>query len=103
MNNTSRFSVIFKTRDVSTENVNGNDYSDPVSVFKNDNNQITIKFANVIPNQVSVNLYTALGQELEEKILTGSISVLCKSLTAGVYFVNLTVKGKRYVRKIIIN
>jgi hypothetical protein len=100
--NTSRFSVIFKSKNGSTGNINNQDNSNSFLVYCNANNQITVSFANAISGNTLVNVYNAIGKKLEEKVLTSSITVLSKSYNAGIYLVKVIANGKCSIQKVII-
>lgn len=99
---TSRFSVIFKTKDGSTGNIDNIDNSNSVLVYRNASNQITLSFENPISGQTSVYVYNAIGQKLEEKTMTSSIAVLSKPYNAGIYVVSVITNSKSWVQKVVI-
>ena len=98
----SRFSVIFKSSSVTTDinNPKGNDNSNLTSVYKNANGLITI---NCSIGQGTASVYNAVGQKLYYQTLTGTTTVISKTFTSGVYFVNVIANGKTATRKIVIN
>ena len=101
--NTSRFSVIFKAPSITTGNISNNGETNSILVYRNSNNLITVNCVNGIVGQATVSVYNAIGQKLEEKNLTSSITVLDKSFTAGVYIVSVTSNGKTITQKVAIN
>lgn len=101
--NTNRFSLVFKAPSISTGNINNDSESNSVLVYLNVNNLITINCKNGIFGQATVCVYNSLGQKLEEKTLTSSISVFEKLFPAGVYVVSVSANGKRTTQKITIN
>lgn len=93
-----RFSVIFKSKGVTTE-IDNSDWAS-VRVSTNNNNQIVIQCnddANLLAS-----VYNALGQKVIVDRLTASKTVIGNSLVSGVYMVSLTKEGKAYTQKVII-
>ena len=101
--NTGRFSIVFKTPSITTGTTNNDSETNSVLVYRNSNNLITINCVKGISGQSTVSVYNAIGQRLEEKLLTSSITVLDKSFKAGVYVVSVTVNGKSTTQKVTIN
>ena len=99
--NTSRFSVIFKTSSVTTGTENATDNS--ILVYRNITNQITVNCSPVILGNATVSVYNAVGQKLENRILTNATTVINKSLNAGVYLVTVVANGKTATQKVVIN
>jgi len=100
--NVCRFSIIFKSADLSTGNINKEIDSNSVLVYRNDNNLITVNFINGNTGQGTASVYNAVGRKLIEQKLTSQTTVLSKSYTAGMYLVSVTVNGKSSVQKVII-
>ena len=101
--NTSRFSVIFKSASISTGNIINDDNSNSILIYRNANNLIMVNCLNGITGKTTVSVYNAIGQKLEEKPLTSSITVLGKSFTAGVYLVSVSASGKSSTQKVVID
>jgi len=101
--NTSRFSIIFKSASIATGTINENTASKSVLVYNNQNNQITVNCLTAITGQSTVSVYNAVGQKLDERTLTSTLTVLNKSFKAGVYLVNVTTNGKNMIQKVVIN
>ena len=99
----NRFSVIFRTSSVTTAINKTIDNSNPVFVFKNANNQIAVNISSEIVGKVSVSVYNAVGQKLENKLLTSAVSILNNSYTSGVYLVNVNANGKTITHKVVVN
>lgn len=101
--NTSRFSIIFKSASINTGNTYNNLESNSVLIYRNENNLITIKCVNGVTGRVTASVFNAIGQKLEEKTLTSSITVLDKSFNSGVYVVSVIADGKSTTQKVTIN
>ena len=101
--NTSRFSVIFKTASIATDNVNNNGQANSILIYRNENNQIAVNCVTGFVGQASMSVYNAVGQKLAEQALQNSTTVLSKSFTAGVYLVNVMANGKSTIQKVIIH
>jgi hypothetical protein len=98
----SRFTVIFRTSSAATSVSELND-NNPIVVFRNANNQITVNIPAEMVGKASVSVYNAVGQKLENKPLTSTVNVLRSSYTAGVYLVSVIANGKATTRKVVIN
>jgi len=70
-------------------------------VYRNSNSQIVISSNDVLTGKVSV--YNMAGQLQTSNRLDGTVTVIYKHLTAGVYMVVLDIKGNMRNEKIIIN
>ena len=100
--NTSRLSIVFKAPSITTGNITNDSESNSMLVYRNADNLITINCVKGITGHTNASVYNAIGQKLEEKILTSSITVLDNSFTAGVYVVSVTTNGKTSTQKVVI-
>ena len=96
VNNTDRFSLIFRAPDVATGMDNGTKLN--TQVFINAANQITI----IAPEKGNYAIFNAMGQLIENGILNTKHETRNAKFSAGVYFVELSVNGQREIRKVII-
>ena len=98
----NQYSIVFRSAGVvsAIESI-GN--SANALVYRNANNQITVKLLGAIGSSSSVTVYNALGQKLLSQPITSTITVINNRLTAGVCFVKTTVDGKDSIRKIVLN
>lgn len=95
-NTSNRFSLIFRTKGTTTDLENN---TQPHSyVFVDKYNHISIE----APEKSNYVIYNALGQKQFESVFDSSKLTINKNLDAGVYFVVLSVNGKRKVDRIII-
>lgn len=99
--NTSRFSVIFKSAGVATGLFKPTD-SDKITVFANENNQITVNLNSALSNSYSVEVYNSYGQKVADLATKNSTETINKQLDAGVYFVKVNINEKTSTRKVII-
>lgn len=99
--NTSRFSVIFKSAGVATGLFKPTD-SDKITVFANENNQITVNLNSALSNSYSVEIYNSYGQKVANLATKNSTETINKQLDAGVYFVKVNINEKISTRKVII-
>jgi len=97
-NNTSRFTVIFKTAGATTA-LNTSADNQKILIYKNDN-QITI---NCSESGNIATIYNSIGQKVTSKALTDRISVITTPMLSGVYFVNVKGNGCETTKKIILN
>jgi len=102
-NNTSRFSIVFKTNSYTTDVINSIDNSNSIVVFKNSNNQIEVIIPTEIIGKSSVTIYNTVGQSLENRSLASSTNILSNSYSSGVYLVSVVANGKIVNRKVLIN
>lgn len=100
VNNASRFGIVFKSASFTTNEKHSNLQ---LNVYVNENGQITINSNDAIGQEGLVTVYNAVGQMLVNTSLTGSSTVISKSLNSGVYFVMVNVTGKNTTHKLIIN
>ena len=96
INNTDRFSLLFRAPGVATGIENGNKLN--AQVFVNTANQITI----IAPEKCNYAIYNAMGQLIENAILNTKHETRNTKFGAGVYLVQLTVKGQSEIQKVII-
>jgi len=73
-----------------------------VLIYRNANNQITIQLQNAVSKNAIVTIFNALGHRLEFSALKNAITTIDKSLTSGVYIVQVTNGRKTLTRKITI-
>ena len=99
-NNSTRFTVIFRTTGGANGIENYNyDYSS-LNIFKNANNQITIQ-CNIGTN-ATVIVSNAIGQKLINTQMNGTSMVIDKTFNSGVYFVTVSNEGNKVTKKVII-
>ncbi|MDD3319851.1 MAG: T9SS type A sorting domain-containing protein [Paludibacter sp.] len=97
----SRFSLIFKTAS-STTALNNTEGDQVILIYKNANNQISVKCIGDIEDAF-LSIYNALGQKLMTKDITSTTTVISSIFTSGVYVVNVNNAGKSVTRKLILN
>jgi len=88
-----RFSIIFHTAGVTTGLENSN--SDGILVYSNAMNKLTVSCKAAINAHTIVSVFNAVGQRLVSQATTGSITVIDKTFTPGIYVVkvnNVTTK-----------
>lgn len=100
-NNTTRFSIVFKSTGVTTGLTNTTG-SESVLIYRNQNGLITVTRNNAI-GEGTVTVCNALGQMLTSISTTGSVTVVNKDFTPGIYLVKVSLAGKDTNRKVIIN
>jgi hypothetical protein len=100
-NNSTRFTVIFRTTGAANRIESYNYDNSSLNIFKNTNNQITIQ-RNFSEN-ATVTICNAIGQNLFITQMTGTSKVIDKTFSAGVYFVTVNVAGNKTTKKLIIN
>lgn len=96
----SRFSVIFKSAGVTT-GINNIDTN--ICISKNTNNQIIVNCNGNINNDATVIVYSASGQKLQTKQITGASTMLGTGLTSGVYVVTVNNGAKSVTQKVTLN
>jgi len=96
----SRFSLLFTTivTDLSTDAMNQS-----VAVYKDASNRILVKCNPDLSNANLITVYSALGQKLVSKPVSGTTTVIDKPLGSGVYMVTVTINGKNITKKIILD
>ena len=94
----TRFSIIFKTKSITTgiENVEDN-----FEIYKNDVNQIIVNSKNEDLTDVVVNIYNLLGERLIAKELSGNSMVINIPHGIGICLVNVLYKGKVTKKKLL--
>jgi hypothetical protein len=101
--NTSRFSVVFKSASITTKIATNTDDSNMMLVYKNSNNQITVKSQTGMIGQGTISVYNSVGQKLESRLVTSSSTILNNIYASGVYLVSIVVNGKTSTQRVIIN
>jgi len=99
---TTRFTLVFKSSSVTT-GINGHNTDLNVHVFRNGNGQITISCPMELTGKATMSVYNAVGQKLESRLLTSTVTVLTKGFESGVYVVNVVANGKATTQKVVIN
>ena len=97
-NNTSRFALLFKSPSAAT-GINPESNSNVCISTRNGQIMITGN----PNNETLVTVYNAIGQKLENKLLTKNTTLLNKTFSSGVYMVTVGYKGKTTTQKVIIN
>lgn len=92
-NTTNRFSLIFRAPGVAICIVNSDSFN--AQVFVNANNQITI----VAPEKSKYAVYSAVGQLMENGILTNKLHTINNKLNTGVYVVKVGNQTNRVIIK----
>ena len=102
-NNISRFSIQFKSASL----VSGNDYLaddfSNITIYKNENNLITINCSSAIVANGIVTVCNSVGQKMINSRITSTNSVINTPLKSGVYLVNVSAAGNTTTKKLIIN
>jgi hypothetical protein len=101
-NNTSRFSIVFKSIGITTGLNNNNSGSESVLIYRNQNGRITVNRSNAF-GEGTVTVCNALGQMLTSMSTTGTITVVNKDFIPGIYLVKVTLAGKNTTKQVIIN
>lgn len=101
-NNTTRFSIVFKSTGVTTGLNNNGNGSESILIYKNNNGQITVTRKDAI-GEGTVTVYNAINQMLTSQSTTGTITVVDRKLIPGVYLVKVALAGKNTTKKVIIN
>lgn len=101
IDNTTRFSLIFKNAAIGTGVVNyPSDYQNIV-INRNGNNQITIHHSNGEKGNVTV--YNANGQKLVSAQMTGTSTVIAKQFRPGVYLVTVCDEVNKITKRVTVN
>jgi hypothetical protein len=99
IDNANRFSIIFRTVEVPTDVLkNANQI---LFVYKNANSQITIHRNSSLTANITV--CNSIGQRLISTSANGTIIVINKQFSPGVYFVSVNADGNKTTKKVIIN
>ncbi|MCX6309202.1 MAG: T9SS type A sorting domain-containing protein, partial [Bacteroidia bacterium] len=93
---TDRFSLLFRAPGTVTSAKNITKMN--AQVFVNAANQITI----IAPPKTTYSIFNAMGQKQNGNILGSSKTTIENAFGAGVYFVELTVNGRREIQKVVI-
>ncbi len=97
VNNTNRFSLIFKASGSTTE-IDKTEKPN-VQVFVNAANQITI----IAPEKSNYSIYNTTGQIVNEGIITSNYQTTNYKHAAGVYVVRVSENGSSYSTRIVLN
>lgn len=95
-----RFSIIFKTISITTDinkPANGK-----VIVTLNSNNQIVVNSGELADKKGIIRVYNSVGQNIETFPINGAITVIHKSLGAGLYIITVSAEGKNSTNKLSI-
>lgn len=95
-----KFSIYFKAPGISTNFVNLN--KNNFFVFVNTDGQIAIKCNDEIANDATVTIYNNMGQLITKKTLTGSLTLIDKKMTSGVYIAKVSNAENKTTERIII-
>jgi hypothetical protein len=100
IDNTSRFSLLFKAPSITT----GTDLvkNQLVRVFGNENNQIVIE-RNVQSENAVAYIYNAVGQLMQQLQLSNTINTSGVTYPCGTYFVTIRGNNKQATTKLLIN
>lgn len=98
----SRFGVLFKTQNNTTDKNNNSAIDPTISIYKNVTDQIVVDCKAGINSESSVAVYNVAGQLLTANKLTSSVTRLAVALVQGVYTVKVFNNGKTTTKKIIL-
>lgn len=100
--NSSRFSLLFKAPSLTTqiENIAN---KPAFNVYRNTNGLLAVTIYETLNSTSKLTISNQLGQKLSEKTITENTSIINEPLTAGVYFVTVSSKGKNKTQKVVIN
>ena len=101
-NTTKRFSLMFKTSNVSTDIPQNNEDIPSLTVYGNASGQMVVNFNNEIIGQGNVSVFNTVGKKLESKTLN-PITILNGPFMSGVYLVKVSANGKILTKKLKIN
>jgi len=101
INTTSRFSLLFRVPSVTTGL--SNTENQPITIFRNQDNCISVNVSGNIGTDCYVSIYNALGQRLTTEKITTSKTVLKPQSGAGVYVVKVQNQGKDIIAKVTLN
>ncbi len=101
INNTSRFSVIFKANALTTGDLKIE--TDKVHVYVNHNNHIVFVTNEMLTGENIIKVFDATGRKLTEKSIVSSVTEMNEIQTSGVYVVNALVNGKSFTAKVSLN
>ena len=80
-----------------------NTVNNSIVVYKNANNQITVKNTAESTNIGTITVCNMVGQVITSAPMNGSITTINKSLRAGAYIVLVTIDGNVSTKKVIMN
>jgi len=98
----SRFSIVFKSTNLTTGNTTSTDDVSTVSIFRNANNQIIIHH-NITSGEGTITVSNTVGQILVKRMTTGTTTVLNNYLAPGIYLVTVYTNGYKASEKLIVN
>jgi hypothetical protein len=101
-NASSRFTLVFKSPSITTGIIGANNELN-ILVFINGNGQITVSCPEEIAGKAIMSVYNAVGQKLQTRQLSSTVTVLSNFFESGVYLVNVIANGKSTTQKIVIN
>ena len=102
-NSSSRFTIVFRTASIATGINPAENNSENLFVYKNAANQIVVNREKSLDQQGIVTVCNAIGQKLLSTSTTGTITVIKKAFTSGVYFVTVNVAGKNTTKKVVVS
>ena len=102
VNNTSRFSIVFKSTGITTGLNNNSNVSESVLIYRNQNGLITVTRSNSF-GEGTVTVCNTLGQILTNMSTTGTVTVVNKVFIPGIYLVKVNLTGKSTTKQVIIN
>jgi hypothetical protein len=97
---TTRFTVLFKSAGVTT-GLNAAE-NQVAYIYKNANNQISVRLKGDLSNEATVSIFNAVGQKLYTKQITSSNTTL-NTFASGIYLVTVNNGGKSVTSKVILN
>jgi hypothetical protein len=97
VNNTDRFSLIFRASG-STTNLKETEKLN-AQIFVNANNQITI----IAREKANYSIYNAMGQLVSNGLTTSNRTILSNKLINGIYVVSVSENGRNYSNRLILN
>ena len=86
-NSTSRFSLIFKSNNTTTENKLP--VYNQVYVYKNSNKKLVVKLNEFESRYAQIIIYNTTGQKVHEQTISANETVIYKELKAGIYLVKV--------------
>lgn len=98
--NNSRFTLIFKSPSITTDN--SLTENNLVRVFSNENNQIMVE-SNLNVNNATMLVHNATGQLLQSVKITENLTTSKNSYPSGIYFITVCVGDKKETSKLVIN
>lgn len=101
IDNTSRFSIIFKSTSVTTSLSKPID-SEKITIFANENNKITVNLNSALSKSYSLEVFNSYGQKIAHTETKNSTETINKQFDSGVYFVKISINEKTSTHKVII-